>query len=111
MNDLTHDQLEERMAQLHRLFDTLQQPVKPEEEAERPLMFSQAQDFAEQLGDYLRKLYKDNLDSHNANNSWLQQIDKNVKQLADVVIGAALGSAIVVFLIGLLLGLILKSGG
>ena len=31
-----------------------QQPAKPEEEADRPLMLSQAQDFATQLDDSLR---------------------------------------------------------
>jgi hypothetical protein len=44
-------------------------------------MHSEAQDFAKQLGDYLRILHKEDLDSHNANNTWLQQIDKAIKSL------------------------------
>jgi hypothetical protein len=50
-------------------------------EGDGPLMHSEAQDIAKQLGDYLRKLHNEDLDSHNANNTWLQQIDKAIKAL------------------------------
>ena len=54
---------------------------EPHKEDDGPFMYSEAQDLAKQLGDYLRKLHKEDLDSHNANNTWLQQIDKAIKAL------------------------------
>jgi hypothetical protein len=54
---------------------------EPRQEDDGPFMYSEAQDFAKQLGDYLRKLHNEDLDSHNANNTWLQQIDKAIKAL------------------------------
>ena len=101
------------IAEFINLFQNAQAPKEEaQQEAEDgPYMRSDAADAAKQLGDYLRKLHADDMQSHNANNAWLQQIDKNVKKLEDVVFGAVLASAVVVFLMGLVLGLILKSGG
>jgi len=101
------------IAEFINLFQNAQAPKEePQAEPEdSQYTRSDAADAAKQLGDYLRKLHADDMQSHNANNAWLQQIDKNVKKLEDVVFGAVLASAVVVFLMGLVLGLILKSGG
>ena len=101
------------IAEFINLFQNAQAPkeeaqAKPEDS---PYMPTDAADSAKQLGEYLRKLHADDMQSHVNNNTWLQSIDKNVKKLEDVVFGSALASAVVVFLMGLVLGLILKGGG
>ena len=101
------------IAEFIKLFQNAQAPkeeaqAKPEDS---PYMPTDAADAAKQLGEYLRKLHAEDMQGHNANNAWLHQIDKNVKKLEDVVFESALASAVVVFLMGLVLGLILKSGG
>ena|SRR5450759_2765082 len=101
------------IAEFIKLFQNAQAPkeeaqAKPEDS---PYMPTDAADAAKQLGEYLRKLHAEDMQSHNANNAWLQQINKNVKKLEDVVFGSVLACAVVVFLMGLVLGLILKGGG
>ena len=101
------------IAEFMNLFQNAQAPkeeaqAKPEDS---PYMPTDAADAAKQLGEYLRKLHAEDMQSHNANNAWLQQINKNVKKLEDVVFGSVLACAVVVFLMGLVLGLILKGGG
>jgi len=101
------------IAKFIKLFQNAQAP-KEEAQAEpedSPYMPTDAADAAKQLGEYLRKLHAEDMQSHNANNAWLQQINKNVKKLEDVVFGSVLACAVVVFLMGLVLGLILKGGG
>src|SRR5665811_1431313 len=90
------------IAEFINLFQNAQAPKEEaQQEAEDgPYMRSDAADSAKQLGDYLRKLHADDMQSHTNNNTWLQQIDKNVKKLEDVVFGAVLASAVVVFLMG-----------
>jgi hypothetical protein len=107
---------DKEIAEFIKLFQNAQAPKEeaPTEPEGRPFMFSDANDAAKQLGDYLRKLHAEDMQNHANNNTWLVQIDKNVKELEDVVIGAALGSAVACFLIGVAvvaIVLLLRIGG
>ncbi len=78
MNPVSEQEIAEFIKHFQDLDASEEEPLK---EDDGPLMHSEAQDFAKQLGDYLRKLHKEDLDSHIANNTWLQQIDKAIKAL------------------------------
>ena len=72
---------EQKIAEFIKHYQIIDAPEEeePHEEADGPFMYSKAEDLAKQLGDYLRILHKEDLDSHIANNTWLQQIDKTTK--------------------------------
>ena len=90
------------IAEFIKLFQNAQAPkeeaqAKPEDS---PYMPTDAADAAKQLGEYLRKLHADDMQSHVNNNTWLQSIDKNVKGLEWTIYTAAFCSTMLALLIG-----------
>ena len=81
MDDVTYDQVVERMTQLQGQPDAPQLPSQQLPGNDRPLVLSDAQELARQLDEYLRELHNEDLESDNANNAWLQQIDTAVKAI------------------------------
>src|SRR5450759_222080 len=101
------------IAEFINLFQNAQAPkeeaqAKPEDS---PYMPTDAAHSAKQLGDYLRKLHADDMQSHTNNNTWLQQIDKNVRGLQYLVFVAAFASAAIFFVIYLVIIAIVNNGG
>ena len=73
-----------RIAELQRMIDQqdqTEQSGEPAQETERPFTHSDAHAAAKQLGEYLRKLHAEDQQSHTNNNTWLVQIDKQIKDL------------------------------
>jgi hypothetical protein len=100
------------IAEFIRLFQDLQAPKEePEQEEDAPFMHSEAWDLAGQLWDFLGKLHAEDLQAHANNKAWLQQIDKTVKELEELIRGTSLVTIVVVCLFLLLTMVILRACG
>ena len=111
MQPQTNDEFRKRMAELEGMIDRAGQPAKPEEASDRPLMCSQARNFATLLGEYLWQIHLEDLTSHNASHAGLQQIDKRVTRLQGAVFVAALFAALFSILLSAAVVLLARSGG
>jgi hypothetical protein len=96
------------IAEFIRLFQNLQ---APKEEPDEDGGGQWAEEFSEPMQDFLLQLHAEDLKRHTNNTAWLQQIDKNVKELKDLIRGTSLVTIVVVCLFLLLTTVILRACG
>jgi hypothetical protein len=85
MQPYTSEQVRKQMAELRALLESVQQLAQPVQNTNSSLSSLEAHILVSQLSGFLQKFHRDNLDSHNANNTWLQQIDRNVKIISQKI--------------------------
>ena len=93
---------DEDIAEFIRLFESLQPPAGDNENADGDIGFTPGWGFTVQQEALLESLHDDDMQSHINNNTWLQQIDYNVKTLQATLDGVVIALVIAGFLCMLL---------